>query len=166
MSNYFEPQDSFIEISTHHFAKVLFNDTLQQHGLFALETFNAGDIICNFSAKETHTQPNFLTIQVSAKQHISLFPEFLKYTNHSCEPNVFFNTENMNLIAIKEININDELCFFYPSTELSMSQPFDCNCGTRGCLKIIKGATFLPNSVLHNYQLNSFVKNEISKQQD
>ncbi len=155
---------SFIEISKHSFAKVLFNEKLQQYGLFALLSFNAGDEICCFSAKETFAEPNYLTIQISGSQHISLFPEFLQYTNHSCEPNVFFNTDSMRLIALKNINTNDELCFFYPSTELNMSQPFECNCRTVNCLKNIKGAMFLSNAALQNYQLNSFVKITLSKQ--
>ncbi len=153
---------TFKEISTHEFVSVLFNKKTQQHALFSLRSFKEGEAICFFSEKEIHTQPNYLTIQISLKQHISLFPDFLQYTNHSCDPNVFFDTDKMRLIAIKNISKNEELCFFYPSTELNMSQPFLCNCRSEACLKEIKGAMFIDKGILNKYRLNSFIKKTLS----
>ncbi|VDB93002.1 Bgt-4417-2, partial [Blumeria graminis f. sp. tritici] len=41
-----------------------------------------------------------------------------------------------------------ELTFFYPSTEWSMDQPFDCDCRSQDCLGRISGARFLnPNEL-------------------
>lgn len=52
--------------------------------------------------------------QVGPTQHIMLSPEWLQYINHSCDPNVFFDTASFKLIALKDIAAGDELCFFYP----------------------------------------------------
>lgn len=158
------PNQSSIDTINNSFVRILFKENIQQYGLFALKDFNEGDEICLFSAKDHFTQPNYLTIQVSVQHHISLLPECLQYTNHSCDPNVFFNTDSMRLIAIKKIHIQDELCFFYPSTELSMAQPFECKCGTNECLQEIKGAMFLSNTVLGKYTINSFVTKAILNQ--
>jgi hypothetical protein len=45
-----------------------------------------------------------------------LNPEWLQYINHSCDPNVAFDTAAFKLIALKDVKPGDELCFFYPST--------------------------------------------------
>ena len=53
--------------------------------------------------------------------------------NHSCDPNVAFDVSsgdksNWRLKALKNISKGESLEFFYPSTEWSMTQPFDCLC--------------------------------------
>ena len=161
MSTPNQPKKNFKEISTHDFVRVMENEDTQQKGLFALIDFQENEAICNFSAKTIFTEPNYLSIQVSNNKHISLFPEFLQYTNHSCDPNVFFDTSTMSLIAIKKIYAEDELCFFYPSTEIMMAEPFNCNCGAENCLQEIKGALLLSEAVLKCYQINEFVKQSI-----
>lgn len=163
MPHPFQSNKGVKEISTHDFVRVMENEKTQQKGLFATKDFQANDIVCNFSAKTIFTEPNYLSIQVSNKQHISLFPEFLQYTNHSCDPNVFFDTSTMCLIAIKKIYAEDELCFFYPSTELMMAEPFHCTCGAENCLQEINGALLLSESILKNYQINEFVKHSLQK---
>src|SRR5678815_4902392 len=103
-------------ISNHHFAQVRQNFKNQQNALFALQSFQPGDVIAEFYAGTISAEPTYLTVQVGVRKHITLQPEFLQYINHSCEPNVFFNTDSMELIALKSILPGDELCFFYPST--------------------------------------------------
>lgn len=53
-------------------------------------------------------------LQVGETEHIMLSPEWLQYVNHSCTPNVFFDTSTLKLIALKDIKAGEELCFFYP----------------------------------------------------
>jgi SET domain-containing protein len=40
----------------------------------------------------------------------------MQYINHSCDPNVAFDTTAFKLVALKDIKAGDELVFFYPST--------------------------------------------------
>jgi len=152
-------------ISNHGFAEVVENTALQQHSLHAVTAYNAGDIICSFAAKETLTQPTYLTIQINHDHHITLAPEFLQYINHSCHPNVFFDTTNFQLLAVLAIEPGDELTFFYPSTEWVMAQPFICFCNTTKCLHSIQGAAQLDEKVLQQYQLTNFIKTKISQRQ-
>jgi len=35
----------------------------------------------------------------------------------------------MTVVAARDLAADDELTFFYPSTEWSMAEPFDCWCG-------------------------------------
>ena len=52
----------------------------------------------------------------------------------------------------------DELTFFYPSTEWSMAQPFECLCKTGMCKGTIKGARDMRVSDLDDYWLSEHVK--------
>ena len=149
--------------STHEFAAVVVDSLSGEKSLVSLSGFKMGDVLTVFFAGNTFNVPNYLTIQIDKNTHISLSPEFLQFTNHSCNPNVFFDTNSMQLIALKEIRANDQLCFFYPSTELDMAQPFTCNCGSNNCLNTIRGALHVPKDLLLQYKLTDFIQGEIGK---
>lgn len=146
------------------FAKVFRNPATGQHSLHATVFFDEGEIICSFSAKETFPTPSYLTLQTGLNQHISLAPECLQFTNHSCEPNIFFDTEKMELVALRSIQPDDEMVFFYPSTEWQMASPFTCNCGSAQCLGTIAGAASLKERQLQNYRLTRFIQLQIQNQ--
>lgn len=143
------------------FAKVVVNDATGQHALLAAFFFEKGNVITEFSAREIYAVPDYLTIQVNDEQHISLSPECLQYTNHSCEPNVFFDTTYMQMIALQDIQPGDELQFFYPSTEFQMAQPFNCFCQSENCLGSISGAADLSTTALQQYRLTDFIKRKL-----
>lgn len=48
--------------------------------------------------------------------------------------------------------------FFYPSTEWSMAQPFDCLCGTPSCRGRIAGARDMPPEQLEGVWLNRHIR--------
>lgn len=147
----------FKSISKHDIAEVMVTSDNNQKSLHALKNFKAGDVVCGFDAKEYFTEANYLTIQIETKKHISLYPEFLQFTNHSCNPNIFFNTTTMQVVALRNIEINDELCFFYPSSEWEIAQPFLCFCGSKNCLININGAAGLSIEVLKNFRLTDYI---------
>ena len=39
--------------------------------------------------------------------------------------------------------VGDPITFFYPGSEVELSQSFDCHCGSDECLKIINGSFYL-----------------------
>lgn len=138
------------------------NSTLQK-SLHSSVHFNSNDVICSFSAREVLEKPTYLTVQTGITTHITLGPEYLQYINHSCNPNVFFDTASFQIISLKEIEPDDELTFFYPSTEWKMIQPFNCYCGSSDCLLKIQGAYYLDNSVLQRYRLSDFILQQINQ---
>lgn len=144
--------------SSEGFADILQNNITSEKSLHSTKHFKANDVLTQFSAKAILSKPSYLTVQVGINEHITLQPEYLQYTNHSCNPNVFFDTENYNLIALKDIEIGDELTFFYPSTEWNMDQPFVCMCGSKNCLHNIRGASHLTAEVLNSYRLTTFIQ--------
>lgn len=150
-------------ISKHVFANVLLNNASNQKSLHATLPFVPGDVICNFGAGILQSHPTYLTVQIGADRHITLMPEFLQYINHSCNPNVFFDTTSMQLICLKPLQPGDELTFFYPSTEWEMAQPFVCNCGSKECLQLINGASHLSVETLSKYRLTDFIKSQVKQ---
>lgn len=130
--------------------------------LYATVEFMPGEVISKFSPKEILEHPNYLTVQISDRQHIMLDPEFLQYINHSCTPNVIFDTTNWVVKAVRKIEIGEELTFFYPSTEWSMDRGFDCVCQSPNCLGYIQGAAHLNRAVLRQYQLSDYIESKLS----
>jgi hypothetical protein len=148
-------------ISTHVFAERRQRIADNQNALFSLCRWQPGDVIADFSAGTISAEPTYLTVQVGLDKHITLQPEFLQYINHSCDPNVFFNTTTMQLVALKPIDAEEEMVFFYPSTEWKMTQAFDCYCGSPRCVGRIKGASFLSATLLSQYQFTDFIQSQL-----
>lgn len=148
-------------ISNHNFSEIRQNNQTKQKSLHATIPFKKGEVLSLFSAGEVCKAPHYLTVQTGIEQHITLVPQFLQYINHSCDPNVFFDTTSMELIALKDMDENEELSFFYPSTEWDMAQPFYCYCGSNGCLQNIKGAKYLSPEQIKKYALTDFIKHEL-----
>ena len=158
-----EKNELFILISQHEHSEVMQNKENQQKSLFATSAFKVGDAIVAFDASKIVDTPNYLTVQISETKHIHLFPEYLQYINHSCEPNVLFNTTTIQLECVSAIQEGDELCFFYPATEWRMAQQFVCNCGKPSCVGLVQGAADTSSEVLSKYKLTDFIKSMATK---
>ena len=150
-------------ISSHPNCEVKQHLLNEQNGLFATTAFSKGDIIIDFGSSKIVDTPNYLTVQVEEDKHIHLSPEYLQYTNHSCEPNVLFNTSTMQLECLTEVAIGDELTFFYPATEWEISQTFNCHCGKPTCVGLIQGAAELPADILNRYKITDFINAMVKK---
>jgi SET domain len=148
-------------VSDHEFAVVQQNTNNDQKAFFARRPYKPGETIISFSAGSILSEPTYLTVQVGLDKHIMLQPEHLQYINHSCDPNVFFDTHNLQVIALKSIEEGDEMTFFYPSTEWNMAQPFKCFCGSNNCLGEIKGAAHISPDILSNYRLTHFIQQQL-----
>jgi hypothetical protein len=155
-------QASYSIIGTHIFAEVREDTSSLAKSLHSILHFEKDQVVCAFDAAAILKAPTYLTIQTGIDEHIHLKPEFLKFTNHSCDPNVFFDTHAMQLIALKNILPGDEFTFFYPSTEWDMAQPFVCLCGSKKCLKSISGAAHMSADVLSQYTLTRFIKHQLA----
>lgn len=151
-------------ISNHVVAEVRQKISNKQNALFTLRSYHLGETIADFSAGTISAEPTYLTVQVGEGKHITLQPEFLQYINHSCSPSVFFDTTSMKLVALKDLRSEEELTFFYPSTEWKMRQSFNCYCGSSACIGKIRGAAFLSKESQDKYRLSDFIQQQLAKQ--
>jgi hypothetical protein len=142
---------------------LFFNSANGHHSLRALQQLPQNAVLHNFGPREYVARPTYLSVQVADDRHIHLAPEFLQYINHSCEPNTFFDTTNGEVVALRDIAANEEITFFYPSTEWSMTQPFTCFCGAACCLGQIQGAIHLPKPALAKYRFAEHVHRNLQR---
>ncbi|MGB8698978.1 MAG: SET domain-containing protein-lysine N-methyltransferase [Thermosynechococcaceae cyanobacterium] len=155
IEDYSIKKSSFAEIRTNHI--------FGEKSLHSTKSFEPKDLIARFIINETLIQPNYLSIQASEYKHCMVDPEYLHYINHSCDPNCFFDMDEMILLCIKSIKIGDEFRFFYPSTDWNMIQPFNCICQAKGCLGSIQGSMFLESSILKKYKLSRYVNEMVNQ---
>ncbi|KAF2680923.1 hypothetical protein K458DRAFT_421252 [Lentithecium fluviatile CBS 122367] len=103
----------------------------------------------------------YTSVQAGKNLHIELNCD-LVFINHSCRPTLVFDMARWEVRvnpALKEgLKAGDELTFFYPSTEWSMSQPFDCRCQEAECRGVISGAKDTSPEILKRYWLNVHIE--------
>lgn len=151
-----------VEVATVDIAEIHTDTSNNNHrSLVSRRSFNADELIIEFSAKSVQPTPSYLTVQLEDREHIELFPEFLECINHSCEPNCFFDTTTLQLVAIKDIKEGEEMTFFYPSTEWNMDRAFQCKCGCDNCLGVIKGAKYLSDRIVEKYRFTDFIRRKL-----
>jgi len=151
---------TFVIVSA-EIAEIRIDAKQNSRSLYSRKTFAKDDVIAEFGAKETFDQPTYLTVQVSDNEHIELLPEYLECINHSCEPNCFFDTTRLELVALKDIKEDEELTFFYPSTEWDMDQAFKCVCGNKNCIGLVKGARYLSAENIAKYRFTDYINGKL-----
>jgi len=68
------------------------------------------------------------------------------HINHGCCPTMKIDFDRMSFVAINDIKKGEELTYSYLSTEHDLVKDgldFDCGCGSKNCLKKIRGFKFL-----------------------
>ena len=150
-------------ISRHEIGDIRMNTTTRNLSCHSKNAYQPGEIMGNFSGGTTQNHATYLTIQIGKDHHVFFEPVYLQYINHSCDPNMFFDTTAMHHVCILPIEPGDELGWFYPSTEWDMVQPFECNCGSKNCLQSINGAAHISLDKLSKYRLSDFILQQLKQ---
>ena len=124
--------------------------------LITKQAYRKGEVICDIPTAKVIDSANRYTVQIGRDRHTEVGK--LSALNHSCDPNVILDTENLKMVARRDIEEGEELSFFYPSTEWEMDAPFICLCGSTNCIHVVAGARFLPLSTLENHYLNRHIR--------
>lgn len=61
------------------------------------------------------------------------------YLNHSCNPTGYIFFDDCSFRALRDVRKGEELTFHYCTTELELSAPFQCVCGSENCMGWIRG---------------------------
>ncbi len=91
-------------------------------GLFIKNTYKKNDIVHVLNG-EVLDSPTRESIHVGNNKHI--LDKFGIFMNHSFNPNT--EIRGYDVIAIKDINPDDELTFNYNVSEINMASPFTVN---------------------------------------
>lgn len=112
------------------------------YGVFAKKDLPEGTLLLTISTDKTQPQADRFSVQFNLGQHLdSDYIQWLKFTNHKCDPNIRFsvNLESVQVFAAKNLSLGEELTFNYLTTEYDMHEKFDCNCDSKICYKVIGG---------------------------
>ena len=111
------------------------------NGIFALEPVKRGELIAVFGGVVYQVEgfaalpdrERSLSIQV--EENLFLVPERIgegDYVNHSCDPNAGLSGQ-IALIALRDIQPGEEVCFDYAMSDTTPYDEFDCQCGAINC---------------------------------
>jgi hypothetical protein len=127
----------------------------------SLVNLPAGAIFARITNATPAAAVAYSSVQATRDLHIELNCDLL-YVNHSCKPSLVFDMEKWEVRVSDELEgglkAGDELTFFYPSTEWSMAQPFECLCKTDVCKGVISGARDMDEEMLRGYWLNGHIE--------
>lgn len=110
-------------------------------GAFAVRAIKQRDYIGFFEGTDSENSSQY-SVQFGSNRHIEPSDRTpLRCLNHSCDPNAFFR--GRNLYARREIARNEEITFDYNCHQAEIRVPFQCNCGTDGCVETVRGWSHL-----------------------
>ena len=64
--------------------------------------------------------------------------ESADFINHSCDPNLGLRGQ-IALVALRDIEVGEEVCFDYAMTDSTPYDEFECHCGTAACRGTVRG---------------------------
>jgi hypothetical protein len=118
-------------------------------GVFARAPIAAGETVAAFGGSAVHTD-EFYALSNARRVHgiqiaDDLFmvgpdePEPADRVNHSCDPNAGI-VGNVLLVAMREIGVDEEICFDYAMADSDDYDEFACECGAATCRRTVTGA--------------------------
>lgn len=75
------------------------------------------------------------------------------YFNHSCDPNAGLSGQ-IALVALRNIEPGEEVCFDYAMSDASPYDEFECECGQPACRKRVTGQDWLNQDLQERYAVN------------
>ena len=99
--------------------EIRFNKKINGKGLYATKKYFKDTVVFILSG-EIYDHPTRETIHIGNSQHI--YDEYGIFMNHSFEPTT--HIDGRRVIALTDIQENDEITFDYNASEINMASPF------------------------------------------
>lgn len=96
-------------------------------GVYTTKKYSSGDVITVLSG-ELRLKPTKSSIHIGNGMHV--IDKYGQYINHSFDPST--RIENNKVIAIKDLDMYEEITFNYNDTEINMAEPFEAD-GIKVC---------------------------------
>jgi hypothetical protein len=118
------------------------------HGIFAREFTPAGTVLLVWGGSIVHAHHpaqippdrRRYSVQVEEDLYLVTFgePEPADFINHSCNPNAGPSGQIV-MVALRDIEPGEEICFDYAMSDGSPYDEFDCACGAVDCRGRVTG---------------------------
>ena len=139
------------------------DSSIHGKGLFAIETFAKGDIVCVkggyiLNRQTLPAMPDwYQAAEVSIADNLSIGPLHegeregsMIFSNHSCEPNIGVQGQII-FVAMRDIQAGEELNHDWATTD-DEDYEMTCNCGAVTCRKIIMGQDWRRKDLQEKYR--------------
>jgi len=129
-------------------------------GVYAGEAIRRGDVLVVFagSALEGRDIPNLspdqrrLLLQVEEDVYLMTHVEgSADWVNHCCEPNAGLRGQ-LTLVAMRDIEAGEEICYDYAMSDGSPYDAFDCRCGAATCRLRVSGDDWMKEELWERYR--------------
>jgi hypothetical protein len=117
-------------------------------GVFAREAARTGEVLVVWGGnivteEQLETLPPVTqhhSVQIDEGLYLATIGELepADYVNHSCEPNLGLRGQ-ISLVALRDIQADEEVCFDYAMTDSTPYDEFECHCGLPTCRGIVSG---------------------------
>jgi hypothetical protein len=136
--------------------KLIIQNGVAGRGVFAGETIPAGSEILDFTGpllRYEQTSPDTLAVQIGPDLYLGASGGMDDLVNHSCDPNSGLRIDgtNVQLIALRDIAVGEELCFDYSTTMDEDDFEMPCHCGRPQCRGLIRDFSHLPAELKRRY---------------
>jgi hypothetical protein len=121
-------------------------------GLIADEPILRGEIILHFQGKlGSDAETNAESMQINEDLFLQSTILVDDNLNHSCSPNCKIDWNRLDLVAIHDIAVGEEItvnycCFEYDLFYADMDCRFNCVCGESNCYGYVRGFRYLPKA--------------------
>lgn len=132
-----------------------------EFGVFAREAAQAGEVLVvwggNIVTEERLAELPDVTqhhsVQIDEELYLATVGDLepADYVNHSCEPNLGLRGQ-ITLVALRDIQPEEEVCFDYAMTDSTPYDEFECHCGLPTCRKTITGNDWQRPDLWAKYQ--------------
>jgi uncharacterized protein len=126
-------------------------------GLFAAKKIQKGETIDILRGKRSRVKPLTVKEVIGFPMRIKLSKEIVidpaepfLHANHSCEPTMGIRGA-LTFVALRDLDVGDELTFDYSITEDDARWYMECTCGSSSCRKTIRSIHFLPLKTFKKY---------------
>ncbi len=114
--------------------------------VFSKKHFLPNQVIIKLFGEVINHQTSNYSVQIDLNRHIDPYEWGGKYLNHSCNPNVYVQTDSDGfplLRALTSIKENEEIVYSYFMTEyewspIAQEKTIKCACQSSNCVQIIR----------------------------
>jgi hypothetical protein len=117
-------------------------------GVYAMEAVAAGEIVSVWggyivNAEQLDALPHDVqqhSVQIEEGLYLATIggAESADFINHSCDPNLGLRGQ-ITLVALRDIEVGEEVCFDYAMTDCTPYDEFECHCGSAICRGTVRG---------------------------
>ncbi len=121
-------------------------------GVYAIEAVAAGEVVSVWGGDIVNAE-QLAALPHDVQQHSVQIEEGLysatmggaetaDFINHSCDPNLGLRGQ-ITLVALRDIEVGEEVCFDYAMTDCTPYDEFECRCGSEHCRGTIRGEDWM-----------------------